>query len=117
MATSKRGVRGKRGVKGPRGRSGTPGPKGVGKRGPKGIPGRKGKTGKKGITGTRGKVGRHGREGTLAGSSDYDEILIVKRRIEDLYEGLTEQTERTAEMRVELDALSKRLQAVTKRSK
>src|SRR5688572_15861154 len=108
MATSKRGVRGKRGVKGPRGPSGRKGPKGVGKRGLKGIPGRKGTTGKKGITGPRGKVGRHGRPGALEGA-EQDEVVIVKRRIEDLYEGLAEQTQRTREMRVELDALTKKL--------
>jgi hypothetical protein len=116
MALSKRGARGKRGAKGPRGRSGKQGPIGVGKTGRKGVHGVKGTTGKKGATGARGKVGRHGPAGTLAGS-EHEEILIVQRRIEDLYEGLTEQTQRTAAMRVELAVLSKKLQAVMKVSK
>jgi hypothetical protein len=89
---------------------------GMGKRGPKGVRGVKGTAGKKGIKGARGRVGSHGPAGTLAGS-EHEEILIVQRRIEDLYEGLTEQTQRTAEMRIELDALSKKLQAVRKVSK
>lgn len=88
----------------------------MGKTGPKGVRGVKGTAGKKGIKGARGKVGSHGPAGTLAGS-EHEEILIVQRRIEDLYEGLTEQTQRTAEMRMELDALSKKLQAVRKVSK
>ena len=116
MARSKRGVRGKRGVKGPRGRPGKSGPKGVGKTGPKGTVGLKGATGKKGSAGARGKVGRHGPAGTLAGS-EHEEILIVQRRIEDLYEGLAEQTQRTAKMRVELDALETRLHAMKKGSR
>ena len=89
---------------------------GTGKTGPKGVRGVKGTAGKKGLKGARGKVGSHGPAGTLAGS-EHEEILIVQRRIEDLYEGLTEQTQRTAEMRMELDALSKKLQAVRKVSK
>ena len=88
----------------------------MGKRGPKGVRGVKGTAGKKGIKGARGRVGSHGPAGTLAGS-EHEEILIVQRRIEDLYEGLTEQTQRTAAMRIELDALSKKLQAVRKVSK
>lgn len=116
MATSKRGARGKRGIEGPRGRTGKPGAKGVGQRGPKGTRGVKGTAGKKGTKGARGQVGSHGPAGTLAGS-EHEEILIIKRRIEDLYEGLTDQTQRTAEMQVELDTLSKRLQAVIRGQK
>lgn len=88
----------------------------MGKTGPKGVRGVKGTAGRKGTKGARGKVGSHGPAGTLAGS-EHEEILIVQRRIEDLYEGLIEQTQRTTEMQVELDTLNKRLQALSKGSK
>ena len=111
MAKSERGARGERGITGLRGRSGKRGRKGVGKTGPKGTPGIRGTTGKTGVTGARGKVGSHGPSGTLAGS-EHEAILIVQRRIEDIYEGLTVQMQRTAQIQVEMDSLRAKLQAL-----
>ena len=113
MATSTRGMRGARGIKGSRGPSGRTGPKGVGKTGPKGAPGHRGTTGKKGTTGERGRIGIHGSAGTLAGS-EHEEILIIQRRIEDMYEGMTVQLERTAEIQLELNAFRTKLQSLTR---
>lgn len=113
MTTSTRGVRGARGIKGSRGPSGKTGPKGVGRTGPKGAPGHRGTTGKKGTPGERGRIGVHGPAGTLAGS-EHEEILIIQRRIEDMYEGMTAQIARSTEMQYELNSFRKKLQALTR---
>jgi hypothetical protein len=63
----------------------------------------RGKTGKTGTAGVRGKTGAHGPAGTLAGS-EHEEILILQRRIEDVYEALTVQVEHTAKIQKEFDA-------------
>ena len=76
----------------------------------------RGVRGKTGTTGAQGKVGRHGPAGTLAGS-EHEEILIVRRRIEDIYEGLNHQIQRTAKIQLDLDALRAKLQAFTRASK
>ena len=111
-----RGVRGVRGTKGRRGPSGKTGPKGVGKTGPKGSPGIRGTSGKNGLPGARGRIGIHGPAGTLAGS-EHEEILIIQRRIEDMYEGMIAQLQRSAEMQLELDKLRAKLQAFTRPTK
>ena len=108
-----RGARGERGVQGPRGPSGRPGPRGIGKPGPVG---QKGKRGTKGVAGARGKAGSSGPAGTLAGS-EHTEILIVERRIEDIYEGLTAQMQRTAEIQAELDELRGKLRTLVRVSR
>ena len=84
----------------------------MGRTGPKGAPGLRGTAGKKGTPGERGRIGVHGLSGTLAGS-EHEEILIIQRRIEDMYEGMTVQMERSAEMQSELNAFRTKLQALT----
>lgn len=116
MATSNQGVRGQRGIEGRRGPSGKPGPGGIGKTGPKGHRGTRGRTGAKGTTGERGKAGVHGPAGTLAGS-EHEEILIVQRRIEDIYEALTVQMKHTAKIQEEFDNLRKKFHKLTHASK
>jgi Collagen triple helix repeat (20 copies) len=101
------GARGKRGPQGLPGRTGRRGPVGVGKTGAKG---------RKGATGARGTRGDAGPAGALAGS-EHTEILIIERRIEDLYELLTVQTKRTAEMQGQLDEEHAKLKKLTGASK
>jgi hypothetical protein len=113
ISPKNRGTRGERGVQGPRGRSGRPGPKGIGEPGPVG---QSGKRGTKGVTGARGKAGSRGPAGTLAGS-EHAEILIAERRIEDIYEGLTAQMQRTAEIQAELDELRGKLRTLIRVSR
>ena len=105
-------ARGQRGIEGRRGPSGKTGHDGVGKKGPRGNPGIRGKTGKKGLVGARGKTGLHGAAGTLAGS-EHEEILILQRRIEDVYEALTAQMQHTAKIQKEFDAFRAKLRKLT----
>jgi hypothetical protein len=110
---SKSSGRGQRGVEGRRGPSGKTG---HGKTGPRGNPGLRGRTGKKGTTGARGKTGVHGLAGTLAGS-EHEEILILQRRIEDVYEALAEQMQHTAKIQKEFDAFRDKLRTLTRASR
>jgi hypothetical protein len=50
--------------------------------------------------------------GTLAGS-EHEEILILQRRIEDVYEALTVQVEHTAKIQKEFDAFRAKFRALT----
>ena len=112
MGIRNAGARGQRGIEGRRGPSGKTGPDGVGRMGPKGKPGIRGKTGRKGTVGERGKPGVHGPAGTLAGS-EHEEILILQRRIEDVYEALTVQVQHTAKIQKEFDAFRVKFRKVT----
>ena len=76
----------------------------TGATGTTGKTGERGKTGQKGIAGDRGRVGSHGPAGKLVGS-EHTEILILQRRIEDIYEGLSLQTQRTTDVELKLDTL------------
>jgi len=116
VAISNPGARGQRGIEGRRGPSGRTGLDGIGKTGPKGNPGIRGKTGKKGTTGARGKTGVHGLAGTLAGS-EHEEILILQRRIEDVYEALTLQIQHTAKIQQEFDMFRDRFRKLTHASR
>ena len=101
------GARGKRGLQGVPGRTGQRGPVGVGKTGA---------TGRKGATGARGTRGGVGPAGALAGS-EHTEILIIERRIEDLYELLNVQSKRTVRMQGQLDEEHAKLKKLTGASK
>ena len=69
-----------------------------------------------GTTGARGTPGHAGPAGTLA-RSEHTEILIVERRIEDLYELLRAQAKLSARMQVQLDDEHAKLQKLTGASK
>ncbi len=84
----------------------------MGKTGRQGNPGVRGKTGKTGTAGARGKTGVHGLAGTLAGS-EHEEILILQRRIEDVYEALTLQVEHTAKIQKEFHAFRDKFRKLT----
>ena len=62
--------------------------------------------------GARGKTGVHGLAGTLAGS-EHEEILILQRRIEDVYEALTVQMQHTAKIQEEFDTFRDKLRKLT----
>ena len=116
MAIPNQGARGQRGLEGRRGRSGKTGLDGVGRTGPQGNPGIRGRTGKKGTAGARGKTGVHGVAGTLAGS-EHEEILILQRRIEDVYEALTLQIQHTTKIQQEFDAFRGKFRKLTHASR
>jgi hypothetical protein len=99
----KQGPRGRRGLPGRRGRSGKVGPAGRGKAGAKG---------EKGARGAVGAVGEVGPTGTASGA-EHREILIIERRIEDIYEGLQTQMERAVGIQRQLDELRVALRQLT----
>ena len=108
MSKSQRGSRGRHGAKGATGRrgqqgaTGARGPRGKqGKTGPTGLPGRRGKTGSAGKRGTRGLTGPLYRNLALE---------ALEERFTDVYHQLDIQLQRIAQMQLQLDRISAKLE-------
>ena len=92
--------RGPRGAQGP---SGAKGPRGKrGKSGPRGLQGRRGKTGVAGKKGTRGLTGPLYRNHA---------IEALEKRFTDVYHQLDIQLQRIAQIQLQLDRLSVKLES------
>ena len=89
-----RGPKGPRGARGPRGKQG--------KTGPPGWPGRRGKTGAAGKKGTRGLTGPLYRNAA---------IEALEERFADVYHQLDIQLQRIAQIQLQLDRISAKLES------
>ena len=91
------------GPRGPQGPTGARGPRGKqGKTGPPGWPGRRGKTGAAGKMGTRGLTGPLYRNAA---------IEALEERFTDVYHQLDIQLQRIAQIQLQLDRISAKLES------
>ena len=99
----RRGAKGAVGRRGPQGATGAKGPRGKqGKPGPEGLPGRRGKTGPAGKKGTRGLTGPLYRNHA---------IESLEERFTDVYHQLDIQLQRIAQIQLQLDRISTKLES------
>jgi Collagen triple helix repeat (20 copies) len=96
----------RRGPKGQKGERGPMGPKG--KRGATGLRGSPGARGRTGSIGRRGKVGKPGQRGAkgLTGPLHQDDVFEkVMTHFDDVYQQMTIQTKRMAQLQHQVDVL------------
>jgi Collagen triple helix repeat (20 copies) len=92
-----------RGRRGPQGQIGAKGPRGKrGKSGPRGLQGRRGKTGPAGKRGTLGLTGPLYRNAAMEG---------LEERFTDVYRQLDIQLQRIAQIQMQLDRISAKLES------